>query len=52
MVNALSEWLELTVWRGGIEHWMRFEHGDAVAHRHRFHLVVGHIDGGGAQAPL
>lgn len=31
VVNALSEWLELTVWRNGQEHWMRFEHGDAVA---------------------
>ena len=31
VVNALSEWLELTVWRDGQEHWMRFEHGDAVA---------------------
>ncbi|OYX65802.1 MAG: DNA topoisomerase (ATP-hydrolyzing) subunit B [Sphingomonadales bacterium 32-64-17] len=30
VVNALSEWLELTVWRNGQEHWMRFEHGDAV----------------------
>ncbi|WP_394270264.1 DNA topoisomerase (ATP-hydrolyzing) subunit B [Qipengyuania sp.] len=30
VVNALSEWLELTVWRDGQEHWMRFEHGDAV----------------------
>jgi len=30
VVNALSEWLELTVWRDGLEHWMRFEHGDAV----------------------
>jgi len=30
VVNALSEWLELTVWRGGKEYWMRFEHGDAV----------------------
>ena len=31
VVNALSEWLELTVWREGKEHWMRFEHGDAVS---------------------
>ncbi len=31
VVNALSEWLELTVWRDGIEHWMKFAHGDAVA---------------------
>lgn len=28
VVNALSEWLELTVWRQGKEHWMRFRHGD------------------------
>ncbi|MBN2752976.1 MAG: DNA topoisomerase (ATP-hydrolyzing) subunit B [Rhodospirillaceae bacterium] len=31
VVNALSEWLELRVWRGGNEHAMRFEHGDAVS---------------------
>ncbi|WP_353200818.1 DNA topoisomerase (ATP-hydrolyzing) subunit B [Sandarakinorhabdus sp.] len=29
VVNALSEWLELTIWRDGEEHWMRFAHGDA-----------------------
>jgi len=31
VVNALSEWLELTIWRDGLEHWMKFAHGDAVA---------------------
>src|SRR5918998_1239930 len=31
VVNALSEWLDLTVWRDGEEHYMRFAHGDAVA---------------------
>ena len=31
VVNALSEWLDLTVWRGGEEHYMRFRHGDAEA---------------------
>ncbi|HTU09400.1 MAG TPA: DNA topoisomerase (ATP-hydrolyzing) subunit B [Allosphingosinicella sp.] len=29
VVNALSETLDLTVWRNGEEHWMRFRHGDA-----------------------
>lgn len=30
VVNALSEWLELTIWRDGKEHWMKFANGDAV----------------------
>ncbi|HEY0313505.1 MAG TPA: DNA gyrase subunit B, partial [Allosphingosinicella sp.] len=31
VVNALSEWLDLTIWRDGEEHNMRFRFGDAVA---------------------
>ncbi len=34
VVNALSEWLELTVWRDDIEYRARFEHGDCVVHVH------------------
>jgi DNA gyrase subunit B len=29
VVNALSEWLDLTIWRDGKEHFIRFRHGDA-----------------------
>ncbi|HYC68111.1 ATP-binding protein, partial [Brevundimonas sp.] len=28
VVNALSETLDLRIWRGGKEHWMRFRHGE------------------------
>ena len=31
VVNALSEWLDLRIWRNGKEHYMRFRHGDAEA---------------------
>ncbi len=31
VVNALSEWLDLTIWRDGEEHFMRFRHGVAEA---------------------
>ncbi|WP_308910834.1 DNA topoisomerase (ATP-hydrolyzing) subunit B [Pseudokordiimonas caeni] len=30
VVNALSDWLELRIWRNGKEHSMRFERGEAV----------------------
>lgn len=30
VVNALSEWMEVRIWREGREHRLRFEHGDTV----------------------
>ncbi|MEE2809932.1 MAG: DNA topoisomerase (ATP-hydrolyzing) subunit B [Pseudomonadota bacterium] len=32
VVNALSDWLELRIWRNGKEHVARFERGDTVKH--------------------
>lgn len=41
VVNALSEFLDLTIWRDGEEHFMRFAFGDAVAPL----KVVGKVEG-------
>ncbi|MFQ5437956.1 MAG: DNA topoisomerase (ATP-hydrolyzing) subunit B [Paracoccaceae bacterium] len=41
VVNALSDWLELRIWRDGKEHFARFENGDTVEHLR----VVGDADG-------
>ncbi len=41
VVNALSDWLELRIWRDGKEHIARFEHGETVDHL----KVVGDADG-------
>jgi DNA gyrase subunit B len=35
VVNALSDWLELRIWREGYEHVARFERGDTVEHLRR-----------------
>ncbi|MEY8839992.1 DNA topoisomerase (ATP-hydrolyzing) subunit B, partial [Cribrihabitans sp. XS_ASV171] len=32
VVNALSEWLELRIWRNGKEHFAKFERGETVEH--------------------
>ena len=34
VVNALSDWLELRVWRNDREYHARFEHGECVVHVH------------------
>ena len=31
VVNALSEWMEVRIWRHGIEHFIRFRNGEAEA---------------------
>ncbi|MDG1739532.1 MAG: DNA topoisomerase (ATP-hydrolyzing) subunit B [Paracoccaceae bacterium] len=41
VVNALSDWLELRIWRNGKEHLARFEGGDTVDHL----KVVGDAEG-------
>jgi DNA gyrase subunit B len=45
VVNALSEWLELRIWREGKEHVARFEHGDTAKHLE----VVGPTDQTGTE---
>ncbi|HEV7266187.1 MAG TPA: DNA topoisomerase (ATP-hydrolyzing) subunit B [Falsiroseomonas sp.] len=30
VVNALSEWMDVRIWRDGKEHFIRFEHGETV----------------------
>jgi DNA gyrase subunit B len=41
VVNALSDWLELTIWRDGKEHCARFEGGETAEHL----KVVGDAEG-------
>ena len=41
VVNALSNWLELRIWRDGKEHVARFEHGETTEHL----KVVGDANG-------
>ena len=41
VVNALSVWLELRIWRNGKEHFAKFEHGETTEHLR----VVGDADG-------
>jgi DNA gyrase subunit B len=41
VVNALSDWLDLRIWRNGKAHHARFEHGETVKHL----AVTGDADG-------
>ncbi|WP_306044665.1 DNA topoisomerase (ATP-hydrolyzing) subunit B [Nioella sp. MMSF_3534] len=41
VVNALSDWLDLRIWRDGKEHYARFERGETVKHLE----VVGDANG-------
>ena len=41
VVNALSDWLELRIWRNGKEHYAKFERGETVEHL----SVIGDSDG-------
>ena len=41
VVNALSDWLELRIWRNGKEHYAKFERGETAEHL----TIVGNADG-------
>ena len=45
VVNALSEWMEVRIWREGNEHFIRFEHGDSVAPLSVVGPANGHVNG-------
>ena len=48
VVNALSDWLELRIWRDGKEHFVRFEDGEATAPLE----TVGEVQDTGTREPL
>ena len=45
VVNALSEWMEVSIWRHGLEHRIRFRHGDAEAPLAIIGAASDHCDG-------
>ncbi len=45
VVNALSEWMEVRIWRHGQEHFIRFRHGDAEAPLAVVGPVTDHVSG-------
>src|ERR1700759_2434239 len=45
VVNALSEWMEVRIWRHGIEHLIRFRNGDAEAPLALVGPVPNHVSG-------
>src|ERR1700722_20050099 len=45
VVNALSEWMEVRIWRHGQEHFIRFRNGDAEAPLAQVGPVTEHVTG-------
>jgi DNA gyrase subunit B len=45
VVNALSEWMEVRIWRHGQEHFIRFRNGDAEAPLATVGPVTNHVTG-------